>query len=329
MFCWNCGNEVEESHLFCTNCGARVRTIGTPPVQTMMPRSQENTEWQIQQLDPGMREQALGQKGTFRVKLLPMILIVIMTIGLFVSSLFAESGSMTIAMLISGISGIVLLIMIYRMDKIEPEPLPLLIKLFLCGAIIVPFWVIIVEEIVGLIVNVTSGDFPIINAVMNAFIVAATVEELGKYFALKFGSWNHPAFNFRFDGIIYATTVAIGFEIVENILYVAQDGLGTALIRTAFPGHVVFAIYMGYYYGQAKSHEVNGDKIGAAKLRRKAVIVPLIIHGIYDTLCFFAELNDSDLYVLGSLLVLLITMAVLNVTAYRNIKKYAYEDSHV
>ena len=173
------------------------------------------------------------------------------------------------------------------------------------------------------------GDYPVIYSVLEAFIVAATVEELGKYAALKFGSWKHPAFNFRFDGIVYAATVAIGFEVVENLLYIWQYGFGTALIRTAFPGHLVFSIYMGYYYGLAKSYEANGDIIRSKKARRKAIGFPLLIHGIYDTICFWAELNDSTWYVLGSFALLLVIMLALNVTAYINIKKYAYEDQPI
>ena len=345
MFCWNCGKSVEDNHLFCVSCGARVRTIGTPPVQRMIPPQQsspvqpmqqmtdqmyqDQPVWQMQQIDPRWQAQALGQKGTFKVKILPIIMIVLMTIGLFISSMFAGSGSMAMALLLSAIAGLVLLVFVYKTDRVEPEPLPLLIKLFLCGAILVPFWVSIVEGLLGYVIALVFGDYPVIYSVMEAFIVAATVEELGKYAALKFGSWKHPAFNFRFDGIVYAATVALGFEIVENLLYILQYGFGTALIRTAFPGHLVFSIYMGYYYGLAKSYEVMGDKIRSKRARRKAIIIPLIIHGIYDTICFWSELSDSTLYVLGSFAVLLIIMLVLNVTAYINIKKYAFEDQHV
>ena len=320
MFCWNCGKEVEDSHLFCVNCGARVRTIGKPPVQRIMP---------MQQIPPTYQAQAMMQRQAFSVKLLPMILIVILTFGLFISSFFFGRGNMTAAMLLASVPGFVLLFLIYRMDRIEPEPLPLLIKLFLCGGILVPFWVMIAEELLGMMVTAWFGRYPVIYSVVEAFLVAETTEELGKYAALRLGSWKHPAFNFRFDGVVYATTVALGFEIVENILYIASYGFGTALGRAAFPGHCVFAIYMGYYYGQAKSCEVAGDLKGAAKFRRKAVIIPLIIHGCYDTLCFWSELSESTLLVFGFLFLLVVTMSVLNVTAYRNIKKYAYEDSHI
>ncbi|WP_051204857.1 PrsW family glutamic-type intramembrane protease [Butyrivibrio sp. VCD2006] len=338
MFCWNCGANVGDTHLFCENCGARVRTIGEPPAQKIMAghtmqQGQPNVQiqqgqpdWQMQQVHPEWQEQAFQQKDAFSVKKLPVVMIVILTIGLFISSMFADSGSMTFAMLFSSVSGLLLLLYVYKLDSIEPEPLPLLIKLFLTGGILVPIGVIIVEEIVELVLEIFFIDSPILYSALNAFLVAATVEELGKYIALKRGSWNHPAFNFRFDGIVYATTVAMGFEIVENLLYIASYGFGTALGRAAFPGHLVFSIYMGYYYGQAKSHAVRGDLKGAARLRRKAVIIPIIIHGFYDTLCFWAELNDSTLYVLGSLVVLILAMTVLNVKAYKNIRKYAHED---
>ena len=151
MFCWNCGKSVEDNHLFCVSCGARVRTIGTPPVQRIMPPQQsalvqpvqpvqqipgqmyqDQPVWQMQQIDPRWQAQALGQKGTFKVKVLPIIMIVLLTLGLFISSMFAGSGSMAMALLLSAIAGLVRLVFVYRTDRIEPEPLPLLIKLFLC-----------------------------------------------------------------------------------------------------------------------------------------------------------------------------------------------------
>ena len=91
----------------------------------------------------------------------------------------------------------------------------------------------------------------------------------------------------------------------------------------------VFGIYMGYYYGIAKSHEIHGDLEGSKKLRKKGLIITILIHGGYDFLCMLGSSSENELIQILTGLLLLISMVVLNVTAYKNIKKYAYYDSPV
>ena len=73
---------------------------------------------------------------------------------------------------------------------------------------------------------------------------------------MKF-AWNHPAFDYRFDAVVYCVFAALGFAALENILYVAQFGFAVAVSRAllSVPGHCFFAVYMGIYLGQAKMVE--------------------------------------------------------------------------
>ena len=72
--------------------------------------------------------------------------------------------------------------------------------------------------------------------------------------ALATQTWKNPNFNFKYDGIVYAVFVGMGFAIFENIKYVLEYGLLTGILRamTAIPGHCAFAIIMGTFYGSAK-----------------------------------------------------------------------------
>ena len=119
-----------------------------------------------------------------------------------------------------------------------------------------------------------------------------------------------------------------GFEVVEDLLYMIDDASGIAFTRAAFPGHCIFGIYMGYYFGQAKTLELAGETKKAAKMRRKGVLAAAGLHGLYDFLCFYIQ--DAP-EVLSVLLVfgLIALMVILNVTAYKNIKRYAHEDTEV
>ena len=113
----------------------------------------------------------------------------------------------------------------------------------------------------------------------HAFAVAGFTEELFKFIALYLLIWRNPNFNEKFDGIVYAVFVSLGFAMVENIMYVLEGGHQVALSRawTAVPAHAVFGVAMGYYFGIAHMYE---------ELRkpylRKAFIVPFMLHGVYD-----------------------------------------------
>lgn len=171
----------------------------------------------------------------------------------------------------------IILFYVYFRDKYEKEPFKLLFSAVLAGVIIV-LPVIIIERV---IMAFQPAMHPLMDAGYNAFLVAALVEEAFKYLALFLIIWKSPEFNEKFDGIVYAVFISLGFAAVENILYVMEGGLKTGLIRavTAVPAHALFGVMMGYYFGIARMY---------AELRKpylwKAFLIPFILHGVYDFL---------------------------------------------
>ncbi len=175
---------------------------------------------------------------------------------------------------------------VYSLDKIEKEPGSLLLKLFLFGAL--STLVVIIPETISeaAIENFLKG---IVNqeliVIILAFLGVGLVEEGAKFFFLKRLTWKDPSFNYRFDGIVYAVFVSLGFAAAENLLYFLQYGVGGAMARifTAIPGHMGFAVFMGIYYSHAKICEVRGDSSGMKKNLWKALLVPMVLHGFYDS----------------------------------------------
>jgi len=169
----------------------------------------------------------------------------------------------------------IILFYIYLRDKYEKEPLGMLVKALLLGIVIV-LPVIFVER---LLMNLMPEAGKAASAAWHAFVVAGTTEELFKFLALYLLIWNSPSFNEKFDGIVYAVFVSLGFAGVENVLYVLDGGMQTALTRalTAVPAHAIFGITMGYYLGIAHMYtELRGKYLG------RALLIPIILHGIYD-----------------------------------------------
>ena len=218
--------------------------------------------------------------------------------------------------------GLFILFYVYKKDKVEKEPRRLLIKLFIFGALsIIPA---VIYEMVAegfLESSVTDGMDPILLTAIDNFLAIALAEELFKYLFLKKGSWKHPAFDYRFDAIVYAACVGMGFAITENIMYVVQDGLSVALLRaiTSIPGHACFAICMGIYYGEAKLSEKMGNAARSKSLRRKALWMPVLMHGFYD----FCLSLDSGVMI-GVFFVYII---IVDIVILKKIKKYSREDT--
>ena len=170
---------------------------------------------------------------------------------------------------------LIILFYIYFRDKYDKEPLGLLLKALLMGiVIIVP--VIFIER---LLMNLIPQSSKVAAAAYHAFVVAGSTEELFKFLALYLLVWKSPSFNEKFDGIVYAVFVSLGFAGVENVLYVMDGGMQTALTRalTAVPAHAIFGITMGYYLGIARMYkELQGPYLA------RALLVPILLHGIYD-----------------------------------------------
>ena len=174
-----------------------------------------------------------------------------------------------------------LMVKIYKSDRMELEPKSFLLRLALMGAVAI-FPAMFLESIGSRIVLRIATSDRMFNFIFY-FLVVALSEEGSKYYLLKRTSWYAPFFNCRFDGVVYAAFVSLGFALAENLSYVLKYGMGTAMIRavTAVPGHASFGIFMGAFYGAAKQYEHYNYEQSRGNLIL-ALVVPTLLHGSYD-----------------------------------------------
>ena len=203
-----------------------------------------------------------------------------------------------------------LLLLVYKRDKNGKEPKNLLWRLiFAGGIIIIPIYIcevigqIIVEFGNAIVTNQTELGF-----VANMFVyfgVVALAEEGFKMIALATQTWKNPNFNFKYDGIVYAVFVGMGFAIFENIKYVLEYGMVTGLLRalTAIPGHCAFAIIMGTFYGSSKYFQSVKNKKMQVLCMLYAIIIPIVGHGLYD---FALTISNNVLSVVVSIFYMII-----------------------
>ncbi|MBQ9156751.1 MAG: PrsW family intramembrane metalloprotease [Eubacterium sp.] len=209
---------------------------------------------------------------------------------------------------------------VYRLDKIEHEPIGLIAKLFILGGIMC-FPAAFIESVLldNVLANVLNPS-SILSLVISNFIVIAGAEEGCKYLVLKKGTWKNPNFDYRFDAVVYSVAVTLGFAALENVMYVYDGGLSVAASRAvlSIPGHCIFGIYMGYYYGMAKQYSLAGDRSRTKQYLLRAVVHPMLLHGFYD----FCLSTQSDIM----MIIFFAYVIILDVRAYRGIKRLAAED---
>lgn len=215
-----------------------------------------------------------------------------------------------------------LMMMVYKNDKVEKEPENLLIKTFLLG-IVSAIIAIVAELTLGKIVAAFVEPGTALYTLIEAFIIVALMEEVAKFIMLKTASWKDKNFNYTFDAIVYAVFTSLGFATIENILYVLSNGFLVAIIRaiSAVPAHMTFGVFMGIYYGKAKVCEKNGDIKGKKYNLIKSVLIPTVLHGLYD----YCLMESMAL----SLIIFVVLLVFLYINMFRNIKKYSKEDTKI
>ena len=214
-----------------------------------------------------------------------------------------------------------LLYRVYKMDTIEKEPWSILRKLLLWGALSGIPAALVESLLTGVVQNLLQEGTLLYNFVFG-FIVAALVEESFKFFFLYKFTFKNPAFNYRFDGVVYAVFVSMGFAILENVLYVFQGGLGVALSRAllALPLHAACGVYMGIAYGQQKVNSLY-KPASFGSVAAACLPVPILIHGFYDFCAFMQTWPFTVIFIGFVALVFILTL--------KNLQKASREDRPV
>ena len=186
-------------------------------------------------------------------------------------------------LVISILPAAVLMLVIYKCDRVEPEPAGLVLAVMGFGMLtILP--AMICEAIGEGLLSVFLPQESILFQFLDAFFVIALTEEFWKRFVIRTYIWKKPAFNYRFDAIVYCVASSLGFALLENIFYVFGNGFGTGIMRAllSVPGHCTDAIFMGLFIGNAKLCQVRGNRKKYKMYMAWSLWMPVMLHGFYD-----------------------------------------------
>lgn len=192
--------------------------------------------------------------------------------------------SIIIILLAAILPALAWVVYIYEKDKYRREPLPWLLRGVFYGILSAGI-ALLLELFIKRMGWGTTEPTTILQAFKNAFISAAIPEECAKLLMLWLLLKRNPYFDERFDGIVYALCIGMGFAGLENIMYLFSNieswqsiGIGRAIF--AIPGHAIDAVAMGFYY--ALIHFRDLPRFMAVRI----LWVPVFLHGIYDGILF-------------------------------------------
>lgn len=208
-----------------------------------------------------------------------------------------------INILLAIIPSIIIICFIYIYDKLEHEPVIEILKAFSLGCISV-----LLSLFITYIFNINTKHID--NIIIYSFVYISLIEELSKWILTYLFIRNNKNYDYLFDSIVYFSLVSIGFATVENIIYVISGGVGVALIRsiTTVPSHAMFAIIAGYNYALYKKDKKKRYLI-------YSIIIPIIIHGIYD--CLLLTENSILLFIYT---LFVITLYIISFRYLRNLE---------
>lgn len=212
---------------------------------------------------------------------------------------------------------IALLIFVFSLNDKEQISIDFIIRLLLMGFLAT----VLASVLEGFGEGYLASYYPVHSmayALRDNFLVIGLSEEGSKYLLMRRETWNHRSFHHRYNGILYAVSVSLGFALLENVFYVLQSGWNTAIVRglTAIPGHACFGVCMGSLYGLAKQTDNRGHSLVSLLLRILALCIPALLHGSYD---FILDIQGRDtLFVLYIILLFVFSYHLVRTSSKHN-----------
>lgn len=204
-----------------------------------------------------------------------MPIIIILTPYLRIIGLYVAAAVLPAALLLH---------YIYKKDPFEKEPPRLLASLLALGVAAAVAAAALERAGARLLPLLLPKNSPLYIPAFT-FLIIALAEEGAKLLFLSLRTWRAPEFNRRFDGIVYAVFISLGFAAFENILYAFGYGLRVTLPRalTAIPAHMSFGVFMGLFYGRARACARRHRFFARTFYSALAFLIPILLHGLYDT----------------------------------------------
>lgn len=233
-----------------------------------------------------------GHTSAIKIALGIAALLIALLLGLLVLLLIGvETGvvNLLIGMLFATIPVPIYVTLVLWIDRYESEPMWLLATVFCWGALVAVF-IAFVFNTAGFVAVAVMTNSQRAGQTASAVIFAPIVEESAKaliLFVLFF--WKKDEFDGVIDGIVYASLVALGFAMTENIQYYGKaalhgGGVGltiTFIVRGAMApfSHPLFTSMTGIGLGLARQSTNTAVKVLTPVL---GLLMAMSMHSIWN-----------------------------------------------
>lgn len=216
-----------------------------------------------------------------------------------------------VTLILTFLPTLVLITFFYRRDIHREPRKTVTITLLYGGLAFIP--VVIVENILSNLGLMTDAN-PLIFNFYDMIVNVAAPEETFKLLVILLYCARSSAFDEPMDGIVYGAAAALGFATVENIFYVLEGGLGTAITRAllSVPSHAFWGAIIGYSVGQVRfKHRKAGFILSG-------LLIAILLHGLFNFFLITIEsagayTNALAGFIILGLLFLLFTVFALEV----------------
>lgn len=204
----------------------------------------------------------------------------------------SNGAAFGLSLLIAAIPIALYVVMIWRLDIYEREPLKLLILAFFWGAVPSALLAIIISSILSVPLTLLPEQY---YQMATASLVAPPVEEAIKGLALVgLYLWAREEFDDALDGVIYGSLIGFGFSLSENVLYLMDTSSVSEWAAVALGRGVIFGL------NHAMFTSFTGGALGIAlgvsgRGRRTAIVLAgyLLAKGAHFGHNFLLSISQS------------------------------------
>ena len=225
-----------------------------------------------------------------------------------------------ITVILTFLPTLVLITFFYRRDINREPRKTLTITLLYGGLSFVP--VVIIENYLSNL-GLMNNQSPLLYNLYDMIVNVAVPEETFKLLVILLYSARSSAFDEPMDGLVYGVAAALGFATVENIFYVIEGGLGTAITRAilSVPSHAFWGAILGYSVGQVRFKKRKPGFVISG------LLIAILLHGLFNYFLITIETAGaytdalSGFMILGLLFLLFTVFALEMVWILRTIRR--------